>query len=67
MPSPSPHSIASGITLTVQVVAAVAGVAALLVSAALCSREVRRQAGIAGYVLALALSLLALVTAYAAR
>jgi hypothetical protein len=70
MPSSSPHvftSGASGAALAVQVVAVLTLAAALLVSAALGVREVRRQVGIAGYVFALALSLLALVTAYAAR
>ncbi|GAA3835181.1 hypothetical protein GCM10022403_079930 [Streptomyces coacervatus] len=67
MPSSSPHFLASGMTLAVQAVAVLTLTAALLVGATLGVREVRRQAGIAGYVFALALSLLALVTAYAAR
>ncbi|MEV6742368.1 hypothetical protein AB0N14_38040 [Streptomyces sp. NPDC051104] len=70
MPSSSPHFLASGASgaaLAVQVVAALTLSAALLVSAALGVREVRRQVGIAGYVFAPALSLLALATAYAAR
>ncbi|MFD4552993.1 hypothetical protein ACFWP5_01490 [Streptomyces sp. NPDC058469] len=70
MPSSSPHvftSGASGMAFAVQVVAVLTLAAALLVGAALGVREVRRRVGIAGYVFALALSLLALVTAYAAR
>lgn len=69
-PPSSPYSFASGasgVALAVQVVAVLTLAAALLVGAALRVREVRRQVGIAGYVFALALSLFALVTAYAAR
>lgn len=67
MPSVHPgHLLAVGAGFAVQCLAVLLPFAAGAWTAALRSPDVRRRAGPAGYVLALALYLLALVTTYVA-